>query len=76
MRELYRPDYAMENMRQSLLEKIADWLDSEYIVQEMAIGEIADPKKREETDLHIKMSEAAMKVFKKHCIRTKPSTFI
>jgi hypothetical protein len=76
IRELYRPDRAMENMKQSLLEYLRDWLDSEHIIEQMRDGEISDPKTREETDLHIKMAEAAMKVFQDNCVRTKPATFI
>lgn len=48
----------MENLKQSLLEHIADWLDLESTELDMLIHGLKDNE-----DLHIKMCEAAFKVF-------------
>ena len=50
------------NLRQDLLEAIADWLDSEAVTtEEVLAGIYCEPNKDDE--LHIKMAEAAMKVY-------------
>lgn len=50
------------NLRQDLLEKIGEWLDSEtVIIEETLSGIYGDPD--EDDELHIKMAEAAMKVY-------------
>lgn len=53
----------MGNIKQSLVELIADWLDSERIKFEMDCEKISEPQARETSDLHIKMAEAAMVAF-------------
>jgi hypothetical protein len=61
----------LENIKQELIEIIADFLDSESVELEEIFGGFGDPKPREETDLHIKMAEAAMKVYK-NTVKTPP----
>ena len=51
-----------DNLRQNLLETIADWLDSDAVVtDETLAGIYSDPEKDDE--LHIKMADAAMKIY-------------
>ena len=54
---------SIENIEQDLIELIADFLDSESVVLDEAIGNIKDPESREESELHIKMAKAAMQVY-------------
>lgn len=56
----------MTNLEQSLIETIADWLDSEPVVFEQNIMGLIDPLAREASDLHIKMALAAMECYKQH----------
>ena len=50
------------NLRQDLLEAIADWLGGEAVTMEEVLAGIPfDP--REDDELHIKMADAAMKVY-------------
>jgi hypothetical protein len=49
----------MENLKQSLLEAMADWLGQEETIFEMNFLNLKDNE-----DLHIKMSEVAFNVFK------------
>jgi hypothetical protein len=53
----------LSNLEQSLLEEIGDWLDKESVVFEQNVRGFYDPMPRETSDLHIKMAEAAMKVY-------------
>jgi len=53
-----------ENMEQSLLELIADWLDSEEQQLNQFIALVQDPVSHEDTELHIRMAKAAMEVYK------------
>lgn len=48
----------MENLKQYLLEAMADYLDDVNVTMEMFLLELKD-----NDDLHIKMCEAAFKVF-------------
>lgn len=48
----------MDNLKQSLLEKMADWLDDSETILEMSVIGLEDSE-----ELHIKMCEAAFKVF-------------
>lgn len=61
----------MENIKQSLVELIADWLDSDQIKFEMGCSKISEPQTREDSDLHIKMAEAAMAVFEANTLTEK-----
>ena len=54
----------LDNVRQSLTEIISDFLDSEEIATEESFARLKDPQKREETDLHIRMADAAFHVYK------------
>ena len=48
-----------ENLRQDLLEKIGEWLDSQTVKTEEILSAIEDT----DEDLHIKMADAAMEVY-------------
>lgn len=54
---------SVENITQNLVETIADFLDSEPVRLNEVMGNVKDPAPREESVLHIKMAEAAMKVY-------------
>ena len=47
------------NLRQNLIETIADWLDSQTVSIEQCLANIDD----NDDDLHIKMAEAAIAVY-------------
>ena len=51
------------NIKQSLIETITDWLDSEAIIFEQDCNRISENVPRERSELHIKMAEAAMEVY-------------
>ena len=48
-----------DNLRQDLLEKIGEWLDSQTVKTEEILAGIED----NDEDLYIKMADAAMKVY-------------
>lgn len=51
-----------QNLHQDLLEKIAEWLDSQTVItEEILAGLHGDAN--EDDELHIKMADAAMKVY-------------
>ncbi len=54
-----------DDIEQNLLELIADFLDSEEVQLDEAIGLFNDPTPREDTELHIRMAKAAMVEYKK-----------
>jgi len=56
-----------DNLKQSLLEHLADWLDQEYIRFELGFLGLEETE-----DCHIKMSEAAFQEFIKDL---KPKTY-
>lgn len=60
----YSTDLCFENVEQMLIEKIADFLDSEEILIQESTAELKDPEPREKTELHIRMAKAAMKEYK------------
>lgn len=60
----------MDNIKQALIELIADFLDREDVQFEEAISGVKDPKPREETSLHIYMAEAAFEVYAKTVVST------
>ena len=52
----------LANLRQDLLEAIADWLGGEAVTTEEVLAGIwGDPEK--DGELHIRMADAAMKVY-------------
>lgn len=63
----------LSNLKQSLLEKIADWLDSKEVVFEQNVRGFTDPRPREQSELHIKMAEAAMKVYEAEVVQSNPN---
>lgn len=54
-----------ENIKQMLIEKMADFLDEDAVIIEQVIQEINDPVVRENSELHIRMAEAAMNEYTK-----------
>ena len=51
-----------ENLRQDLIETLGEWLDSQTVIfEELIAGMHKDPN--EDDELHVKMAEAAMKVY-------------
>ncbi len=58
----------MENLKQALIENIADILDSEDVQREEILNGISDPVKREKSELHIRMAEAAFAEYKRTCV--------
>lgn len=54
-----------ENIKQHLIETMGEFLDSDYVQQEEILSGKCDPVKREETELHIRMAEAAMNEYLK-----------
>jgi len=66
----------MEETEQGLIELIADFLDSEMVLIQQSISETKDPVEREESDLHIKMAKAAMKVYKDTMVSSYDPGFV
>lgn len=62
-----------QNIKQALIENIAEFLDNEFVTDEENACFIGDPVSREESDLHIKMAEAAMQVYLSVVKKCKPS---
>ena len=60
----------MENIKQALIELIADFLDRDEVEIDQAIAGIRDPQEREETELHLRMAEAAFQVYMKSVVST------
>jgi hypothetical protein len=58
----------LENIKQNLIEIMADYLDSESLKLNEAIALVKDPRPREESELHIRMAEAAFIEYKKTVI--------
>ena len=58
-------DSQLENMEQNLTEVIADFLDSESVTLDEALNNINDPCKCPESELHIRMAQAAINEYKK-----------
>lgn len=55
---------ATDNIEQSLIELIADFLDSDDVEFEQAVARIKDPESRAKTELHIRMAKRAMDAYK------------
>ena len=55
----------LDNIKQNLIEIMADYLDSESLILDQVIALIEDPIPREESELHIRMAEAAFLEYKK-----------
>jgi len=54
-----------DNIQQNLIEIMADFLDSDSLKLDQAIALIKDPREREESELHIRMGNAAFQEYKK-----------
>lgn len=54
---------SISNIKQSLIENLADWIDSETVVFEQDCNKISEGVSRDHSELHIEMAEAAMKVY-------------
>jgi cob(I)alamin adenosyltransferase len=55
----------LEDIQQQLIETMADFLDDENIVLSQAIALVKDPIDREESELHIRMANAAFEEYKR-----------
>ena len=55
----------LDNIQQRLIESMADFLDDESTKLDEAIALIKDPIPREESELHIRMANAAFEEYKK-----------
>ena len=58
----------IDNIKQELIELIADFLDNESVKLDEAIACISDPVPKEESELHIRMANAAFNEYKKTMI--------
>lgn len=54
----------LDSIHQNLIELLADFLDSESVKLDEAIGLMKDPVNREESELHIRMANAAFNEYK------------
>ena len=54
-----------DNIQQNLIETMAEFLDSETLKLDEIIALIKDPVDREESELHIRMANAAFEEYKK-----------
>lgn len=55
----------LENIEQNLIELMADYLDSDSVNLDEVIANVGDPVAREESELHIRMANAAFTEYKK-----------
>ena len=58
----------LDNIQQNLIELMADFLDSESVKFDEAIACISDPEAKDESELHIRMANAAFNEYKKTMI--------
>ena len=54
----------LENLHQNLLELMADFLSNDSTKLDMAIAEIEEIDQSNESELHIRMADAALSVFR------------
>lgn len=59
----------LDNIKQNLIELMADFLDDESTKLDEAIALIKDPVTREQSELHIRMANAALEEYKKTMVR-------
>lgn len=59
----------MEDIKQALIELIADFLDSELIKDKEFFENVKDPIERDKSELHIRMAELAFNEYKKTIIK-------
>lgn len=59
----------MEDIRQTLVELMADFLDSELIRDKEFILQLKDPIERDKSELHIRMAELAFNEYIKTIIK-------
>ena len=55
----------MENVEQSLIEKMADFLDDPSLATDLYLAKLKEPEPREKSELHIRMAKAAFSEYKK-----------
>jgi len=60
---------SLDNIKQGLIELMADYLDSESVKLDEAIGQMQDPVNREESELHIRMANAAFIEYAKTMVK-------
>lgn len=64
----------MENIKQNLIELMADFLDSELIKDKECFLGLKDPIERHKSELHIRMAELAFNEYKKTVIKNDNRT--
>jgi hypothetical protein len=64
----------LDNIKQNLIEMMADYLDSESLILDQAIALVKDPIPREESELHIRMAEAAFLEYQKTVVDANGSS--
>jgi hypothetical protein len=52
-------DTELSNLYQSLIELMAEWIDSDVVQTEQNLGFFKDPVNREKSELHLRMANAA-----------------
>ena len=57
-----------DNIQQNLIELMADFLDSESVKLDESVACISDPESKDESELHIRMANAAFNEYKKTMI--------
>ena len=60
----YNQKILMENVKQSLIEKMADFLDDPSLATDLYLAKLKEHKPREKSELHIRMAKAAFFEFK------------
>ena len=60
----YNQKILMENVEQSLIEKMADFLDDTSLATDLYLAKLKEPDPREKSELHIRMAKAAFTEFK------------
>jgi hypothetical protein len=63
----------LENIEQNLIELMADFLDSDSLKLDEMIALIKDPAPREESELHVRMANAAFNEYKKTVLSSTPA---
>ena len=61
----YNQKILMENVEQSLIEKMADFLDDPSLATDLYLAKLKEPEPREKSELHIRMAKAAFSEYKK-----------
>ncbi len=61
---VYEKNLVLINVHQQLIELMADYLDDDMLVIEQNFAGLKDPIERENSELHIRMAQAAYEEYK------------